>query len=255
MIRVAVIDDEPLARSGVIARIASYPDLQVVAEYENGPDALQGIVTLQPELVFIDIEMPGMNGLDVLAQLTPQDRPMAILLTAYANFALRAFELNVIDYLLKPIDDDRLIESIERVRCALPYRSNNRANKQPPDSVSTKFAETLTVRIGNRILLVNVVDIVWIAADGDYVTLYVGARQYLVREPIHRLLQRLDPEQFVRIHRSTITKIDQISELRLLSNRDALIRLHDGTPLRVSRSYIDNLLQSLQRVRGCDLIK
>jgi len=121
--------------------------------------------------------------------------------------------------------------------------------------VSTKFAETLTVRIGNRILLVNVVDIVWIAADGDYVTLYVGARQYLVREPIHRLLQRLDPEQFVRIHRSTITKIDQISELRLLSNRDALIRLHDGTPLRVSRSYIDNLLQSLQRVRGCDLIK
>ena len=250
MIRVAVIDDEPLARSGIVTRLAAYPDLQVVAEYENGTDALQGILELQPDLIFIDIEMPGINGLDVLAQLDPKNRPMAILLTAYANFALRAFELNVVDYLLKPIDEDRLFESVGRVRSALPYRSKSKLTEQD----EAKYLETIAVRIGNRILLVSVDDIAWIAADGDYASLYVGAKQYLVREPIHKLLQKLDPVRFIRVHRSTIIKIDQISEFRSLNNRDALLRLVDGTPLRVSRTYIDALLQSLKLVRGCTIL-
>jgi len=246
MIRVAVIDDEPLARSGVIARLATMPDLQVVAEYENGDDALHGIAEIQPELIFIDIDMPGKSGLDVLAELPLHRRPMAILLTAYANFALRAFELNVIDYLLKPIDEDRLLESIERARNALPYRL-----KSTSSDLEVNYLETLTVRIGNRIVLVSTDDVSWIAADGDYVTLYVGSKQYLLRDPIHKLIQKIDPTKFIRIHRSTIVRIDLVSELRNLNNRDALIRLSDGTPLRVSRTYIDNLLLVLQRVRCC----
>lgn len=250
MISVMVIDDEPLARSGVIARLAAYPDLQMVAEFDNGTDALNGILTLQPDLVFIDIEMPGMNGLDVLSKLTAEQRPMAILLTAYANFALRAFELNVIDYLLKPIDDDRLFESLERVRSASLYRSRSAKNRSAPTE-QVSYLKTLTVRIGNRILLVSVDDIAWIAADGDYATLYVGEKQYLVREPIHKMLHRLDPEKFIRVHRSTIIRIDRVSEFRSLNNRDALLRLQDGTPIRVSRTYIDRLLESLRALRGC----
>ena len=133
------------------------------------------------------------------------------------------------------------------MRSALPYRSKNKLIE--PDVA--KYLETIAVRIGNRILLVNVDEIAWISADGDYATLYVGTKQYLVREPIHKLLQKLDPAKFIRVHRSTIIKIDQISEFRSLNNRDALLRLYDGTPLRVSRTYIDALLKSLQRVRGC----
>jgi two-component system LytT family response regulator len=150
-----------------------------------------------------------------------------------------------VDYLLKPIDEDRLYEALERVRSAFPYRlkSKYQANEH--------YLETLTVRIGNRILLVNATDISWIAADGDYVTLYVGTKQYLLRETIHKLIQKLNPNSFIRIHRSTIVKIDQVSELRSLNNRDALLRLQDGTPLRVSRTYIDILIESLRRIRGC----
>jgi len=254
MIRIAVIDDEPLARSGVVALLAGSADVDIVAEYENGPDALNGIRQSQPDLVFIDIDMPGMNGLDVLAAIAPPSRPMAILLTAYANFALRAFELNVIDYLLKPVNEDRFFEAMDRARCALPYRSSpGRDNEEKSAVTATRYVETLTVRTGNRLILVNVADISWIAADGDYVTLYAGNKQHLLRESTQRIAQQLDPARFVRIHRSTIIRLDQVAELRALNNRDALLRLLDGTPLRVSRTYTDNLIESLQRYRGCNI--
>ncbi|HEY8026333.1 MAG TPA: LytTR family DNA-binding domain-containing protein [Burkholderiaceae bacterium] len=253
MMRIAVIDDEPLARSGILARLAAFRDVEVVAEFGDGPSALSGITETRPELVFIDIEMPGMSGLDVLAAL-PQDKsPMAILLTAYDSFALRAFELNVIDYLLKPIDDDRFHEALDRARLALPYRLlQTNAAKDAAAAIETQeYLATFTVRIGSRVLFVPVADVEWISADGDYATLHVGTKQYVVREPLQRIAQRLDPAQFVRVHRSTIVRIELVSELRSLANRDALLRLRDGTPLRASRTYVDDMRQVLQQVRGC----
>ncbi len=255
MMRVAVVDDEPLARSGVIARLAGCADVEVVAQYGDGPAALAGIVASQPDLVFIDIQMPGMNGLEVLDALAPRARPMAILLTAYDHFALQAFALNVIDYLLKPIDDERFFEALERARLAWPYRRAGVGPAGAPAQAGTteaaNYVETFTVRVGSRIVFVNVADVTWIDADGDYATLHAGGKQHLVRESLQRLMQRLDPRQFVRVHRSTIVRIEQVAELRALTNRDALLRLHDGTPVRASRTYIAPLIEALKRVRGC----
>ncbi|MDO8311051.1 MAG: LytTR family DNA-binding domain-containing protein [Sideroxyarcus sp.] len=255
MMRVAVIDDEPLARSGIITRLARCPDIEVVAEYCDGASALTGIAVTVPDLIFIDIQMPGMNGLQVLDALAPHTRPMAILLTAYDHFALQAFALNVLDYLLKPIDDERFCESLERARLAWPYRRADpaTATQLAPAGVAepAHYVETFTVRSGSRIVFVSIADVVWIEADGDYAALHAGGKQHLVRESLQRLMQRLDPRQFVRVHRSTIVRIDQVAELRSLTNRDALLRLNDGTPLRASRTYIAPLIEALQRFRGC----
>ncbi len=255
--RVVIVDDEPLARSGVAARLAACIDIDVVAEFGDGPAALDGIAALDPDLVFIDIEMPGMNGLEVLAALAPRVQPMAILLTAYDNFAMQAFALNVVDYLLKPIDDDRFAEATERARQALPYRrahAHAQAGADMPTSAQTgetSYIESFTVRRGSRILFIHVGEVEWIAADGDYATLHVGARQYMVRESLQRMAQRLDPKHFVRVHRSAIVRIEQVVELRSLTNRDAMLRLRDGTPLRASRSYIAPLIAALQNARSC----
>ena len=169
MIRVAVVDDEPLARSGVIARLAAHGDIALVGEYGDGTSALDGLRGEVPDLVFIDVQMPGMSGLEVLAALPATLRPMAILLTAHDSFAVRAFELNAIDYLLKPVDDDRFVEALERARRAHAYRcmapvevEPGARRGQPP--YRTRFA----VRIGRRTAFVDAADVEWIEADGDY---------------------------------------------------------------------------------------
>lgn len=252
MMRVAVIDDEPLARSGVITRLAAHPDMQVVGEFADGPSALAGIVALAPDLVFIDVQMPGMTGLEALAALSPEQRPLAVLLTAYENFAVRAFELHAIDYLLKPIDDERFAEALERARQAHPYR---RAGTQPPGTLAepsvqhddeSHWLTRFVVRVGRRVAFVEASEVEWIQADGDYATLHVGDRGYLLRESMGRLSRRLDPAQFVRVHRSTIVRVDCVAELQPLSNRDAMLRLRDGTPVRASRTYIEPLQARLR---------
>lgn len=254
MIRVAVIDDEPLARAGVRVRLSAHPDLALVGEYGDGAAALEGLVAHAPDLVFIDVQMPGMSGLDVLAALPPKQRPMAILLTAYEHFAVRAFELHALDYLLKPIDDDRFAEALERARQAHAARLRERA--EPGDGRSEEGGERLAcparfaVRIGRRIAFVEAAEVEWVEADGDYATLHVGERTYLLRESLSRLARQLDPARFVRVHRSAIVRIDCVAELRALANRDALLRLRDGTLIRASRTYIEPLLELLRGLPG-----
>lgn len=248
MMRVVVIDDEPLARSGVASRLAAHADIALAGEYGDGPSALAGITADAPDLVFIDVQMPGFSGLDVLAALPVHQRPMAILLTAFDGFAVRAFELEAIDYLLKPIDDERFAEALERARRAWPYRSRDPAGTTVAEPVAASIAEYATrfaIRLGRRRAFVNACDVQWIEADGDYATLHVGDRTFLLRESLNRLSERLDPARFVRVHRSTIVRIDCVAELQPLSNRDAMLRLHDGTPLRASRTHIAALLDRL----------
>lgn len=247
MIRAAVIDDEPLARSGVRARIAAHADMVVVGEYADGRAALEGLRATMPDLVFIDVQMPGLSGIDVLAALPESQRPIAILLTAHDRFAVRAFALRAIDYLLKPIDDERFREALDRARDAYEWRraSVDIEAAAPARRHATRFE----VRIGRRLQFVSADAIEWVEADGDYAQLHVGDQTYLLRESLGRLMQRLDGRRFVRVHRSAIVRADCVTELQPLANRDAVLRLRDGTPVRVSRTYIDPLIC---RLRGDD---
>lgn len=245
IMRVAVIDDEPLARLAVTTRLARRPGFEVVAEYGDGTAAASGLPALRPDLVFVDIDMPGKSGLEVLAALAPETRPMAILLTAYDNFALQAFSLDVLDYLLKPVDDERFEEALERALRAFPYRC---ANAQPAmPGPATAVLRTFTVRVGTRTVLISAGDVERIEADGDYASLHAGGKTYLVRERLNTLAERLDPRQFQRVHRSCIVRLDMVSELRALTNRDALLRLRDGSLLRASRTYMPALMDAIAR--------
>lgn len=242
-IRVVIVDDEPLARLAVKVRLARRDAFTLVGEFGDGASAYEGIVALRPDLVFVDVEMPGKSGLDVLAALPPAQRPMAILLTAYDGFALQAFELAALDYLLKPVDDERFDEALERAQQAFPYRSHARAA-----ALAVPKARTFSVRVGSRTVLVPVADVERIEADGDYACLHANGKTWLVRERLHNLAMQLDPRQFHRVHRSSIVRLDMIAELRSLTNRDAMLRLRDGSVLRASRSYMPALTEALQRL-------
>jgi two-component system LytT family response regulator len=242
-IRVVIVDDEPLARLAVRVRLAQRSGFELVGEFGDGDSAHAGIAALRPDLVFVDVQMPGKTGIEVLAALPPGQRPMAILLTAYDSFALQAFELAALDYLLKPVDDERLDEALDRAQQAFPYRGQGRA--APPSVPATR---SFSVRVGTRTVLVPVADVERIEADGDYATLHANGKTWLVRERLHNLAMQLDPRQFHRVHRSTIVRLDMIAELRALTNRDALLRLRDGSVLRASRTYMPALAEALQHL-------
>lgn len=242
-IRVVIVDDEPLARLAVSIRLARHTAFALVGEFGDGASAYNGIVTLQPDLAFVDVEMPGKSGLDMLAALPPARRPMAILLTAHDSFALQAFELAALDYLLKPVDDDRFDEALDRALQAFPYRGHRRAAVPAAPAL-----RSFSVRIGARTVIVPVADVERIEADGDYATLHANGKTWLVRERLHDLATRLDPHQFLRVHRSSIVRLDMVAELRALTNRDALLRLRDGNVLRASRSYMPALAKALQHL-------
>jgi two-component system LytT family response regulator len=242
-IRVAIVDDEPLARLAVKVKLAQRSEFALVAEYGDGDSALEGITALRPDLVFMDVEMPGRSGIDVLSALAPAQRPMAILLTAYDSFALQAFNLAALDYLLKPVDDDRLDEALDRARLAFPYRCQG-----PAAAPAAPWTHTFPVRVGTRTVLVPAAEVERIEADGDYATLHAKGKTWLVRERLHTLAGRLDPQQFLRVHRSSIVRLDMIAELRSLTNRDALLRLRDGSLLRASRTYMPALTDALSHL-------
>jgi two-component system LytT family response regulator len=234
-LRVVVVDDEPLARRGVIARLENHADIEVVGEAENGIEGLRLVAKTNPDLLFLDVKMPGMGGLELAAQLKQEPVPYIIYLTAFDRYALQAFQVRALDYLLKPIDDDRFQDAVERARQFLTWREesdpkNNKSSGSGPP-------RQLSVRAGKRTILIRVCDIEWVDACGDYARLHIGERSYLVRESMERLIEKLDQARFLRIHRRTIIRVDQIKELVCLTNRDARIRLINGIELRVSRTF------------------
>ncbi len=240
--RVLVIDDEPLARGGVLVQLSKFDDVEMVGECGDGISAIAGIREHRPDVVVLDVQMPRMDGIDVLRNLPPEERPLAILLTAHESFAVSAFELDAIDYLLKPLDDERFAEAIARARRRLGKSSQATERTLPPAQEPQRFE----VRVGRRSVFVPVGDVEYLQADGDYVALHVAGQRHLIRESLQRLQERLDGERFLRVHRSVIVRIDRVAEMRSLSNRDALLRLHDGTLLRASRTYVDTLRARLR---------
>lgn len=233
LVTTLIADDEPVARAGLQRMLKEVPWLRCVGEVDNGPAAVEAIERLQPELVLLDIEMPGLLGTDVLRRI--RHRPLVVFTTAYAQHAVTAFELGALDYLLKPFGSERLLAALDRVRAALG---------EPLPSALDRVAEALGkgpmsrlfVRSGRSILPVPVASIGWFEAVGDYVAAHVGPQTHILHLSLNRLEERLDAQRFVRIHRTHIVNLDRIIAFRRQSNASLIAELDDGTLLAVSRS-------------------
>jgi two-component system, LytTR family, response regulator len=242
--RALIVDDEPLARAGVQVRLAQFPDIEVVGECRDGASAVEKILELAPDLIFLDVQMPGMDGFEVLRSLPAKDLPSVIFLTAYEQHALRAFDVHALDYVLKPVDDERFQRAVERARRVQDVEARLEMAERILALLgdgTRKYVSRLPVRTGSRIQVVLVDDIEWVAASGDYVELHSGGRHQLLRETMNSLEQKLDPAQFLRIHRSRIVRLECIRELHAIDNHEYLVKLSDGSEHRSSRRYADRL--------------
>jgi two-component system LytT family response regulator len=233
-----------LARRGVIHRLRLFKDVEIVGECGDGPSAVKKILEQSPDVVFLDVQMPGMDGFEVLRALPRESQPAVIFLTAYEQHVLRAFDVHALHYLLKPVDDTRFAAAVGRARelvdSALKADMAQRVMKML-DRTSEEFASRFTVQAGSRIQIVIAEDVEWIAAAGDYVELHVNGRSFLLRESMASIEQRLDPTKFLRIHRSTIVQSKSILELQSIENREFTVKLSDGSEQRSSRTYADRL--------------
>lgn len=242
--RVLIVDDERLARRGVVLRLRKFKDIDIVGECADGLSALEKIVELSPDVVFLDVQMPGMDGFEVLRALPKQHLPNIIFLTAYEEHALRAFEVHALDYLLKPVDDERFAAAVGRARKLDDSASRIRMAERILQMVgrdSEKYASHFVVRTGSTMRIVHVEDTDWIGAAGDYTELHVRGRLHLLRETMNSLEEKLDPEKFLRVHRSRIVRTACIVELSAIDNGEYLIKLTDGSQHRSSRTCADKV--------------
>lgn len=252
-IRVLIVDDEPLAREGVRLHLAAHEEIDIIGECGSGEEAVQRIEADDPDLVFLDVQMPGLDGFGVLEAIGEAALPAVVFVTAYDQFALRAFEAHALDYLLKPFEAERFDKALERVRAQLRARSTNTMEERLRALVASlsgkaRFLERMVARTGGRILILRVADVDWIEAAANYVRVHIGAKHYLVRETMTHLETRLDPDKFLRIHRSIIVRKDRIKELEPLFQGDYSIILVDGTRLTSSRGYREKIQSFLQGV-------
>lgn len=241
-IRTLVVDDEPLARRRVVDLLRGVADVAVVGEARDGEEALRQIRELEPDLVFLDIQMPGRSAFELLDALDPDAVPVVVFVTAFDEFALRAFDVHAIDYLLKPYHDTRLFDALERARGQLRHRERRQVEPRIESLLremipGRRSLQRLTIRVGEKMYLVRVSDIDWIGADGNYLDVHVGDRTYKIRDSLARLEPSLDPEQFLRIHRSTVVNLDRIREVQRMFRGSYLVVLQDGTRLASSRRY------------------
>jgi two-component system LytT family response regulator len=255
-IRTLIVDDEPAARDTIRMLVKDDPEFHLVGERGDGLSALAAIRSESPELLFLDVQMPEMDGFTLLRQLDPAQLPVVIFVTAYDRYALRAFEVHALDYLLKPFDDDRFRQTVVRAKQQVRQARLGRAGQQlralleeaggPPSATRiSQFLERLVVKSSGRATVLDVADIDWVEAEGDYVQIHVGKASHRLRETMTRLETRLAPDQFVRIHRSVIVNLDRIKELQPFYRGDQVVVLRDGTNLRLSRGYKDNLERAL----------
>lgn len=244
-IRSVIVDDERLARQRIRRMLSDTPDFEVLAEFENSRQALEFLEENAADLLFLDVQMPGLDGFALLEALGPERMPVVIFVTAYDEYALRAFEVHAFDYLLKPFDQPRFEKALERARQHLGAESRNNErllnllnelkhrNREP-----ARFA----IKTPGRVFFVRQEDIDWMEAADNYVNLHVGSETHLIRETMNSLEQRLDPRRFLRIHRSTIVNADRIKELRPWFHGEYVVLLKDSTELTLSRTYREKIL-------------
>jgi two-component system LytT family response regulator len=239
MIRALVVDDEPLARRGVRVRLERAGGVEVVGECASGSEAVTAIGELSPDLVFLDVQMPGLDGFGVVEEIGAERMPPVVFVTAYDAHALKAFDVHALDYLLKPIDDERFDLAVERARRRITERAA--MGRQLAAVLAEVRDRRILIKDRGRVVIVNEADVDWVEAEGDYVRVHTGGRGHLLRETMSAMAERLDPARFARIHRSTIVNVSRIRELKPHPNREYTVVLRDGTQLKLSRGYRDAL--------------
>jgi two-component system LytT family response regulator len=249
-IRTLIVDDEPLARQRLRALLEDDPDIDILGECGDGKQALAELRQQRPDLVFLDVQMPVLDGFGVLEELAGAVMPVVIFVTAHDRYALKAFEVHALDYLLKPFDRDRFGAALTRAKTQVHQGRTGALDERLLDllqSVPSRRAltERLVVKSGGRVTFVRIEDIDWIEAAANYVRLHVGKENHLLRESMSGLEGKLDTARFVRIHRSTIVNIERIRELQPAFHGDYVIILQDGTELALSRGCRDKLEVSL----------
>jgi two-component system LytT family response regulator len=252
-LRALIVDDEPLARERVRTLLAAEPDVVVAGECGSGGEAVAAILMDRPDLVFLDVQMPELDGFGVLERVREAgaELPAVVFVTAYDAHALRAFEVHALDYLLKPFDRERFTRALARAREALARREADGLDERLATLLAARsarpYATRLAVKSGGRVRLVKAEEVDWIEAASNYVRLHVGGERHLLRETMAALEARLDPERFVRIHRSTIVNLDRVRELEPYFHGDYVVKLHDGRRLTLSRTYRERLEERLGR--------
>jgi two-component system LytT family response regulator len=251
MIKVLIADDETLARDGIRLRLRDASDVEIVGEAGDGPEATRRIKALKPDLVFLDIQMPGFDGFEVLRRVATVHLPAVIFATAYDHYAVQAFETHAVDYLLKPVGRARFAEALQWARHTLGRdetleaahrRTVGMIEPGSPLPSSAGCVRRLVVKDGRRFLLLKTDEVDWIEAASNYVELHAHGRSYLIRTTLTELHETLDPAMFARIHRSTVVNLDRVKEITLGDGGDFVVWLHDGASLRVSRGYRERLL-------------
>ena len=261
-LRTLIVDDEPLARRGLEIRLAEYADVEIVGQYGDGAAAIEGLREHRADLMFLDVQMPGMDGFETLRSIPTAEMPLVVFVTAYDHYAIRAFEASATDYLLKPVDESRLEQALAKVRQARQQRDatghcahllgllGELSGRAPldldealrPDAIEQlRREEKLAVRDGGRTVRVDLGSIRWIDAAGDYMCIHTDGETLILRATMRDLEKQLDPQRFPRIHRSTIVNARRVVEMRHHTNGEGFLRLDCGQELKLSRSHRDKL--------------
>jgi two-component system LytT family response regulator len=259
-IRTLIVDDEPLAQRGLELRLARHADVDIAGIAGNGREAFHAISELRPDLMFLDVQMPGLDGFGLLRALPASMLPITVFVTAYDQYALAAFAASALDYLLKPVDDARLDHALDRARAQIAARTANEHCEQllkllanvsnTPDlrlddvlsnGMPRAPGEKLAIRDGQRVVRLDMASIQWIDAAGDYMCVHANDETHVLRGTMHELEERLDPRQFQRVHRSAIVNLARVRELRPHQNGEYFLVLDSGHELKLSRTYKDKL--------------
>jgi two-component system LytT family response regulator len=251
-INTLIIDDEPLAREGIAQLLKNEDDIQLIGECGDGFSAIELIKKYSPDLIFLDIEMPEMDGFEILQELPPDYHPAVIFVTAFGQYAVAAFKVNALDYLLKPIDPERFAMALKRARNNLRLHSTMEINEKFHVLIKLLKAKEepsrrLLIKTSKRMFFVDMKEIDWIEAAGDYVWVHTRGEKYIIRETMNDMERSLDPASFIRIHRSTIVNIDTIKELQPYYRGDYIVILLNGTKLTLGRTYREKVLSFLNK--------
>lgn len=260
-IRALIVDDEPLALRGLRLRLAEFPEVEIIGECSNGREAVKEIKAQSPDLVFLDIQMPGLDGFGVVRAMIGAPAPLFVFVTAYDKFAIDAFEANALDYIVKPVEEERLKDALHRVREALHSKAAiSRESKlvellaslsederdrikelinDPDWAEKDRYPERLSFKDGSKVVVLDADEIEWIDAAGDYMCIHAGGKTHIIRETMKALQTRLDPSRFQRVHRSAIVNVKKVKELHPHSNGEYFLILENGQELKLSRSYKD----------------
>ena len=238
-LRAVLVDDEVLARLALRQALASHAEVEIVGECGHAGEAMQAVRALRPDLLFLDIQMPGMDGFELLHELAPDCLPLVVFATAFAEHALRAFDARAVDYVLKPIEQARFDQAMARVK--QHWQGLHAPHAHPEAVVDTTgaddYAQRISVRHGEHIRVINATEIDWIRVDGNYVHIHVGNARFLHRDTLRHLLATPDPAQFLRIHRGIMVNLDRVIEVHPLFQGNAEVVLRDGTRLGLSRRF------------------